>query len=571
MSIIVKKVRIQNFRSLKDVEIELEKLTVLVGANNSGKTSFLKALTISIGNERKVITRDDLFINKDGSQESNPITIDLYIRPEGKEFDENWILEFGDDIQTDTEGNDFFAFRTQVTFSSLNDNPQIERFSIKDWDSKTINTKDKLKASIEKLPMFFMDAQRDLQEELKNPSSYFVRLSKQIKYDVKTLKELEKQLNILNEDVVSKSDVLKHIKTQLEELNQTVQNRGKGVEITPLPKKLRDIHKGLKVHFQDGNSDTFGLEYHGMGTRSWASILSFKAFINWEAQLNKKEKEPFHPLITLEEPEAHLHPNAQRHVYSQLKAINGQNILSTHSPHIVAQAGLNEIRLFYKETDETKVYKIPLEKFNPDERRRMKNEVLMSKGEIIFSKLVILTEGQTEELLLPLLAESYFSVSLFEKGATLIRCDGNNYKPYLNFLNSLKIPWCIISDFDKPDVKNGVKNALKDVGLNPENEFENVIKLGFPIEQFLIKNGLLEEIKEGIIDYFKEITQPGNIKGLEAKKKEIANWKETETLKELSDNKTRYPNYFAKHITKKGIDKYPDAFKKLFEYIKTHS
>ena len=41
--------RIHNFRSLKKVEVALESTTVLVGENNSGKTSFLEALHSAIG------------------------------------------------------------------------------------------------------------------------------------------------------------------------------------------------------------------------------------------------------------------------------------------------------------------------------------------------------------------------------------------------------------------------------------------------------------------------------------------------------------------------------------------
>lgn len=35
--------RVSNFRSLENIEVELDDLTVLIGANNAGKTSFLDA------------------------------------------------------------------------------------------------------------------------------------------------------------------------------------------------------------------------------------------------------------------------------------------------------------------------------------------------------------------------------------------------------------------------------------------------------------------------------------------------------------------------------------------------
>ena len=40
----LQKVSIQNFMSLKDVTLELQKVNLLIGPNNSGKSNFLKAL-----------------------------------------------------------------------------------------------------------------------------------------------------------------------------------------------------------------------------------------------------------------------------------------------------------------------------------------------------------------------------------------------------------------------------------------------------------------------------------------------------------------------------------------------
>lgn len=46
----LKRVSIQNFKSLKDVTLDLQKVNLLIGPNNSGKTNFLKALEgFSIG------------------------------------------------------------------------------------------------------------------------------------------------------------------------------------------------------------------------------------------------------------------------------------------------------------------------------------------------------------------------------------------------------------------------------------------------------------------------------------------------------------------------------------------
>lgn len=52
--------RVRNFRFLADIEVTFNDLTVLIGANNAGKTSFLDALFAAMGAGRKTISVDDV-------------------------------------------------------------------------------------------------------------------------------------------------------------------------------------------------------------------------------------------------------------------------------------------------------------------------------------------------------------------------------------------------------------------------------------------------------------------------------------------------------------------------------
>ena len=93
MSILIKTVRIAGFRGLENIEVQLEKTTVLTGMNNTGKTSFLKALQLALGNSQ-FVSQDDFFIQ--GNITANKIVIDLLIIPvdaDGKQindFSEEW-------------------------------------------------------------------------------------------------------------------------------------------------------------------------------------------------------------------------------------------------------------------------------------------------------------------------------------------------------------------------------------------------------------------------------------------------------------------------------------------------
>lgn len=537
MVVQVNRVRVKNFRSLSDVKTTLGEMTLLLGANNSGKTSFLRALTVALSSDRKFISKDDLFINKDGEYPANPrVEVDIEIKPVGNtEFPTEWAQVFGSDIQINPQNEEFFAYKTIVDFSSQQKEAKIKRYIIKDWDSGDADEDDEVTANITKFPLFFIDAQRDLQEDLKLAQSYFGRLASQIEYDDTQKKKLETALTTLNHETVAKSAVLTHLKTSLEELNKTVQTKGNGVEITPFPKKLRDLHKGLKVNFQDGGSETFSLEYHGMGTRSWASLLGYKAYVNWIKSKAEADGDILHPVLALEEPEAHLHPNAQRQVYGQLKKVAGQKIISTHSPYIAPLASLEELRVFYKAEDSTNIADLIelVKDFKKPEIHKLENEIIFSRGEILFSRFVILFEGQTEEYALPIFAQKHWGCAAYEKGVSLIRC-GDSYRIYIKLLEALKIPWIIFSDYDNEIVRGKVIAAAKDVGVDKEDirSDKRFILLNASIESYLLDEGYRTEIEEAMF----KITEPvyANEQHQTAKKAERE--AEREVLNQLSKN-----------------------------------
>src|SRR6202140_4056854 len=81
--VVVTEVRVRNYRCLRSVDVELDILTVLIGQNNAGKTSFLNALFAAIGAGQRIISGDDVFLNKTevSAPKDRGIAIDILIRP----------------------------------------------------------------------------------------------------------------------------------------------------------------------------------------------------------------------------------------------------------------------------------------------------------------------------------------------------------------------------------------------------------------------------------------------------------------------------------------------------------
>ena len=124
----ITEVRICNFRCLKRISVPLDWLTVLIGENNGGKTSFLDAMSMSIGFSRRQISEEDVFLSSDETRvpRDRVVTIDLLIHPidsRGTIIDKfpvgsYWLEIWGDGISQDDEDNDFVGLRTQMKWDS---------------------------------------------------------------------------------------------------------------------------------------------------------------------------------------------------------------------------------------------------------------------------------------------------------------------------------------------------------------------------------------------------------------------------------------------------------------------
>lgn len=518
MSILIKIVRVAGFRGLENIEVELEKTTVLTGMNNTGKTSFLKALQIALGS-RQFITQDDFFIMNNTA--TKKIVIDIYILPvnetenEIDEFSNEWERLFTTNRIQNDGANSFIPLRTIVSFDQVKNSYKTEQYILKSWPIfqeedvfwHASENGTKIGFNFDELPFFYINAQRDILEDTKLRNSYLGRMLSKIEYSEEDILQIEQQIKKLNEQTVNSSSILSILKTTLKELNATMNSNSEGIEITPFTKKIRDLNKGLTIYYSDSH-DSFSMEYHGMGTRSWSSLLTLKSFISLLAKKSDQEGSVFFPILAIEEPEAHLHPNAQKKLFSQMNSICGQKIISTHSPYIASTATLNQIRSFYK-NDRVHCGKIETNTLTPEEVRKINRQVISSRGEIFFSRILILFEGETEEQALPIFAKKYFEESPIELGIDFVGVGGyGGYLPFLMFAESLHIPWFIFSDGEAEAIK-AVKNAIKklrnidDIDLSGCNNVF-ILEESADFEKYLINNDYIEEIKNALKDLHSE-------------------------------------------------------------------
>ncbi len=160
-------------------------------------------------------------------------------------------------------------------------------------------------------------------------------------------------------------------------------------------------------------------------------------------------------ILAVEEPEQNLEPVNQRLVTRSLLMADqtgaSQVILSTHAPDVAATVPLAEIHLVrdYAGTPDVRA----LREAAPAEHKFFERQARGPLVDGLYADLVVLVEGQTERGALPTMWQvARPGDALDENRIELIDCDGiDRMRSYIRFFRALEIPVVAVCDADKPD------------------------------------------------------------------------------------------------------------------------
>lgn len=554
--------RIRNFRALRAIDVPLDRVTVLIGENNAGKTSFLDALFLAIGAGPRAFSEDDIYLA--GTESSAPrdrrVTVDLLIRPTDAvgatiatfPSSSPWLSLWGEGVTQNDADQDIVVLRTQVKWDPIKGEYDTTRSFLRDWpanlddghaNSNAAVLRPAANYQLEPLALYLLDAKRDIAADLRNRSSFWSKLVSDPGLTSDAVKEIEDTLNSVNERIVTGSTVLSHLQSHLAVLSDSLPGLAANVTITPVSRHLRDLTKGMDVLLSGDATATLPLSRQGMGTRSVATLLTFRAYADWKQQHAKGAA--VHPLLAIEEPEAHLHPHAQRALFQQFRALPGQCIISTHSPYICSQADLLSFRHFRRQDGQTTARQLPATSLTEEDLRKIRRQVVHTKGDMLFASTVILVSGETEEQALPIFTDTFLGRTAHECGISIVSVGGDgSYLPFLRLAEAFGIPWFIFSDGEPKAIKdvNTALTALRAplIGANPrvfaitnDQDFETYVATDYHdalINMIVAANAKTPEHQAALT-------------------KEWATKTNTDLVQELQRTKTRYGPLIADTIT----------------------
>ena len=486
--------QIKNFRGIRDLTLPLDDVTVLIGENNTGKTSILDALQICLS---RAITRRagtfgdyDYHLNSADCQptDADSIEITLYFQEDSPDEWPEAVPQLvpdaigvgADDKQrvilrvASVYDKALSTFTTTWTFL----NPAGESLA-------KANNPRNLSGLQQLVPIFYLAALRDAAQEFRPRSQFWGPFVRALKIDPALRKEIEDELAVLNQKVLDSHEAFEPVRERLKQTGKLVPlHDDDPVGIEALPGKVFDMLSRTQVMLSAKTGARLPISQHGEGTQSLAVICLFDAFLS--AQLTESYSEHADPILALEEPEAHLHPSAIRAVGKLLTDMRGQKIIATHSGDLVASVPVTALRRLCRREGRIVVHQVLPGSLTPEDIRKLDHHIRLSRGNLLFARYWLLVEGETDSRVFQECARLCGS-DLFSEGICCIEYATIGLERFIKLGDQLGIVWSVIAD-DDPEGSKYKQTAVKMLAGRKEVDHVRLLPAR-NMESFLCQSG----------------------------------------------------------------------------------
>lgn len=491
----ISKVQISNFRNFRQVDVNMSHKQVIIGENNIGKTNFLRAIQLIL--DPRLSDEDRFLVDSDfheGIQSPMDNGEEVKISIDIRGYDHNKLLL--STLCDATISDEPSTIRLTYHFYATQNNDDTYEYQYRIFQG---NKEDVPFTHYHRkyLNLKVIPAIRDVEAEMKNlRKSPVNQLLKNYDIRKEELTDIAERLKATSDEVLS-IDELIHLTESINSRFSTIigQQIDSSISLETMDLDPNRILNTLKILIGRGKrqiSDSslglnnilyISLVLLSLEDKTVPAIIkadSFSKLLEEEDSeiLNKcyKQNENKNYILTedilpenqgllytfmdsyfgdskgftilaIEEPEAHLHPALQRLIFKDVMQQNTSVLMTTHSPHITSVAPIDSIVHLRAVEGGTNVKTTASLQLNDRDRKDLERYIDVKKGEIYFGKGVILVEGVAEEYLIPTFAEA-LHMPLDKKGLICCNINSTNFKPYVQFLDALGIPYVVITDGD---------------------------------------------------------------------------------------------------------------------------
>jgi predicted ATPase len=334
----IKKVWAKNYRSLADIQVDLDPVTVLVGHNGSGKSNLVDVLrfiydSLRLGLDSAIINRSGMSTLRRWSSKGRPYNVEVGLQIETDAFWGNYTFTLGSERRGE--------YRVKREVCHIRNTQDQSEAIFETHNGSWVRHPDSLNPAIpDRSLMLSLIATSEPYSKLYN---YLTSLSFYNIYP-NALTEPQKPANPypLDEHGTNLASTLREMqrakKTSLANLNDAIQDVIPGVFGFRVDQVGGYFVTRLRHDMAEDRRALFELSQESDGTLRMLGILV------------ALYQDPPRTLLALEEPELTIHPGALGLLWEEIEGAsdNCQTLITTHSPDLLDMCKVEQIRVVEK-------------------------------------------------------------------------------------------------------------------------------------------------------------------------------------------------------------------------------
>ena len=446
---LLRSVRIQDFRAVKSAAISFDPTTVLIGENDCGRSSVMEAIALALGwnaGEGEFLFQPFHFCSTSAAAIS--IT-----------------LEFSESAPSEWDGEGFDILRSSLPAALERDrrfrlNVIRAQEAATEWafcsthDPPLLNDRKMLAWLRERMPVFWLNegmtsaraAGASPRRSKDAPASL---LAEQVNRHYRDLLEgtaldipeaIEDGAAAAKQLLFSRTSLLANQQTPVDELLQEIRER----RISTTPSRA------------PGHVRSYGAAAEKIGL-----LLLVGALLRSGAG---RGEPGIAPLTLIENPEAHLHPMTLASIWSVIDRVDGQKIIGTHSETLLACARLSSVRRLTRRDGSVREWRVPSGSLDSDELRRYSYHLRSRRGSASFARCWLLVEGETEFWLMSEIAR-VCGYDFASEGVSCVEFAQCGLDCLIKVARHLGIEWHLLADGDSAG-QNYVRSTRRYAGGN---------------------------------------------------------------------------------------------------------
>ena len=467
----IQDIKIHGFRNFLEADINFAAATLIIGANDIGKSNLLYAIRILLDN-----TLSESAIE--------PAESDFHISREGKQEESFFIQVHLVDIKEDAVISCFKGFVSEDGSTFLKYFATRRDFSYSLYIGPSEDSLEKIETRypyLKYIHLKYIQSMRDLLGFIRVEKKHLLQMAKKertpedIESDTKKEKLIQHYIANLNSEVNSLSYVSNATHSINDELKQlSLHNTDYSVRL-----EAQEIELSTYIEQLSLNASSFdkNIGIGGDGRNNQVLMALWKAKGDYEIDSTAEAV-----IYCVEEPEAHLHPHQQRKFAKYLvENLRGQVIVTSHSPQIVERFSPNNIIRLCNPSGATVAATKGCSSIIEKAWNNFGYRMSIIPAETFFSDAVFLVEGPSEEILYKALAYAQ-GIDLDFLNISILQVGGVTFSVYARILRAMSIPFVVRTDNDiiKGQAEgewflSGINRGRRLVGLNNlPNENEHI-------------------------------------------------------------------------------------------------